>query len=179
MQRFGVQQGLDAAAAGMAQHDDVFHLEVMHPVFQHGQHGIPAQGVVGMGHEVGHVAQDEKVAGAAVGEQGGIDAGIAARDDQRQRVLTALQLLKKRFFRVIPAMLETPEAGRETDEQRVLGMVGPMRGKYAQGHGSSGKTWPAGIRQIHSTKLGLLWQSKIILDSGRAFWLMSFQRKGE
>ena len=116
----------------MAHDDDILYFQVLDRVFDGRVLAqCPAFRHIGMD-EVGHVAQDEKVAGAAVGEQGGIDAGIAARDDQRQRVLPALQFLEQRLVRVIPAMLETAEAGRKADDERMLGTVGPVGRQDAQ-----------------------------------------------
>ena len=84
---FAGQEGADAAAAGVADDDDVLDIEALDGELDVGA-DAGHDGLVAVGRdEVGDVADDEEVAGVGAHEHGGIDAGVAAGDDEGAGVL--------------------------------------------------------------------------------------------
>ena len=87
-ERIGAEPGgLDAAAGGVAQHDDVLHLEGLHRELDRRGGAVIAAVVLGRRHDVGHVADGEDLAGARIEDHLGRDAAVAAADQQHVRIL--------------------------------------------------------------------------------------------
>ena len=135
------QQAADATASGVPHDDDVAYMEVAHGIFQRGADAVAGQ-VRGVGrHQVGHVADDEQIAGAAVRQQHRIDARIAAGDDQGQGILAFPKIGVEVVVLAEPAPLKAPEPGRQAHKRRSLtpetGMVMDVVTGTLERHGIS------------------------------------------
>ena len=83
-----VREGTDAAAAGVAEHDDVLHPQRLHGEFEGRGRAVleSPSGLIGR-HEVGDVAHNEQFAGRGVEDDLGRHAEIAAADHHDFRAL--------------------------------------------------------------------------------------------
>ena len=93
-----IDQRADAAAQGMAQHDDMLDVEAAHGVLDSGRGAVmaPVGRDLRRRHHGRHVAHGENIAGLGLGQNAGIDAGIgAAHDQDLGRLALGRQLLEK------------------------------------------------------------------------------------
>ena len=79
---------MNVAAVSVPQNQDIFYLQVLDGVFNGGG-GSVAVGKIAVisRNQVGNIANDKDVAGAGIQNNGRINAGIAARNDERMRCL--------------------------------------------------------------------------------------------
>lgn len=109
-------QGVDAAALGVAEHNDVFDLERLHGEFQRGRHaGETAARLVGR-YQVGHVTHDEYISGFRTHQQRRINAGVGTGNDRRLGALSLPKLLEQCAVLAEILFLETPETGDEVGD---------------------------------------------------------------
>jgi hypothetical protein len=100
--------GLDAAAGGVAEHDDVLHLQRLDGEFQ-GRRGavILPVGLVDR-HEVGDVADREQLARTGIEDRAGRDPAVAAADDQDLGILAGGELREAPALRREAVLQEGP-----------------------------------------------------------------------
>jgi hypothetical protein len=124
----GRHQRLDAAAAGMTEHDDVLHLQRFHGELQRGAGTVRRVVVHARWNQVGHVAHHEQIARLGVGEDRRIDPRIGAGDHHDLRPLLDRELVEERLLRDEAVPLEFEETGRKLSQRH----CGPERAKSAR-----------------------------------------------
>ena len=97
-------QGMNAAAAGVSHDDDVLNVEMLDGILERRAHAVPTTIGSIWRYEVGYVAHDKEISGAAV----------------RKKYRVYSERLKKLFLRVIPAALKATEAGSQPKDERML-----------------------------------------------------------
>ncbi len=91
------EKGVNGAALGVAADDDVVHAQIIHGKFDGGGGGVGIAGGAGGRNDVADVFDDKQIAGFAVGDELGEDAGIRAGDEKGVGVLPGLRELAKKF----------------------------------------------------------------------------------
>ena len=106
-----VDEGADAAALRVAEHDDVFYAQNLNRVFQRRRHAVRAAVRLIDRHQIGDVAHHEQFAGAGIEDHLRRHPGIAAADHHHFGRLAALgQFAVARLFGRQPLRGEGPVA---------------------------------------------------------------------
>ena len=108
--RRALHQGVDAAAVGVSDYDDMFHLQAVHRVLQRGADAVVAGIRFIRRDQVRDVADHEKVSGIAFRDQSGVHARVGTGDDQTPGMLPVLQLVEQLGVSRKIGVPETPES---------------------------------------------------------------------
>jgi len=113
-----VEHPFHGPAVRMAANDDVANLQGHDGEFDRGN--LAAAGGAVSRDQVAGVAEDEEIAGAGVGNEVGIDAGVGAGDEERLRLLATGELLEKLGSRPKDVALEAVDTGDELLDHGIL-----------------------------------------------------------